>query len=53
MENSTTPDTLAYLYLGLTVVIVLAGGYVSSLLLRYRNLTKDETLIEQLIQEES
>lgn len=52
MPESTTPDTAAYLYLGLTVIVVFMGGLVGSMILRYRSLKQDEALIEQLASEE-
>ena len=44
----TTPDTIAYLYLGLAVVAIIAVGFVSSIAIRYRNLQKDLQVMEQL-----
>lgn len=35
------PDTAGYLLLGLAVVFVIMGGYVASLLLRFRSAEKD------------
>ncbi len=46
--EGTTPDTLAYLYLGLAVVATIAIGFVGSIVLRYRNLQKDLQVMEQL-----
>ena len=46
--NSTTPDTLSYLLLGLAVVTFIATGLIGSMVLRYRNLQKDMQLLEQL-----
>ena len=46
--NSTTPDTLSYLLLGLAVVTFIATGLIGSMVLRYRNLKKDMQLLEQL-----
>lgn len=43
-----TPDTVAYLYLGLAVVTLIAAGFIGSLVLRYRSLQKDLQVIEQL-----
>ena len=44
----TTPDTVAYLYLGLAVVAIIAVGFVSSIAIRYRSLQKDLQVMEQL-----
>ena len=44
----TTPDTVAYLYLGLAVVAIIAIGFVVSIALRFRNLQKDLQVLEQL-----
>ena len=46
--NGTTPDTVAYLYLGLAAVAVIAIGYISSIIIRYRSLQKDLQMMEQL-----
>lgn len=43
-----TPDTLAYLYLGLAVLVVIGGGFIASLFVRYRNLQNDLRVIEYL-----
>ena len=43
-----TPDTVAYLYLGLAVVAIIAFGYISSLVIRFRSLQKDLQVMEQL-----
>ena len=43
-----TPDTVAYLYLGLAVVSIIAIGYISSLVIRFRSLQKDLQVMEQL-----
>lgn len=48
MPENGTPDTVAYLALGLVVVFGLVGGFVASLIARYRSLQKDMQLIEQL-----
>ena len=47
MDN-TTPDTVAYLYLGLAAVAVIVVGYVGSIIVRYRSLQKDLEVMEQL-----
>ena len=44
----TTPDTIAYLYLGLAVVAIIAIGFVGSIAIRFRNLQKDLQVMEQL-----
>jgi len=46
--NGTTPDTVAYLYLGLAAVSIIAVGFVGSIVLRFRNLQKDLQVMEQL-----
>ena len=46
--NGTTPDTVAYLYLGLAVVAIITVSFVSSIFLRYRSLQKDLEVMEQL-----
>jgi H+/Cl- antiporter ClcA len=47
-QTFTTPDTASYLYLGLGVFFGLMGLYALSLVLRARNLRRDEAVIEQL-----
>lgn len=46
------PDTGAYLILGLASVLVILGGFVASLFVRQRNLTRDLELIRKLSEEE-
>ena len=46
--NGATPDTLSYLYLGLAVVAIIAVGFISSIVLRFRSLQKDLQVMEQL-----
>ena len=46
--NGATPDTVAYLYLGLAAVTIIAVGFVGSIALRFRNLQKDLQVMEQL-----
>ncbi len=48
MPENGTPDTGAYLVLGLVAIATVVLGYLASLYLRYRNLQKDQQLIEQL-----
>ncbi len=44
----TTPDTIAYLYLGLAVVAIIAVSFIGSIAIRFRNLQKDLQVMEQL-----
>lgn len=46
--DSQTPDTLAYLLLGLAVIFGVMLVYVGSLVLRRRNLERDVQMIEWL-----
>ncbi len=46
------PATGDFLALGLGVILIVLGGFVASLYLRFRNLAKDEALIEQLADED-
>lgn len=46
--DGTTPDNVAYLYLALTVVALIAIGFVGSIVIRFRNLQKDLQVMEQL-----
>ena len=50
--EGTTPDTIAYLYLGLAAVSIIAVGFVGSIILRFRNLQKDLQVMEQLRDEQ-
>jgi len=43
-----TPDTTAYLYLGLTVAFGSVALYVASLFVRVRNLLKEREMLDQL-----
>jgi hypothetical protein len=43
-----TPDTTAYLFLGLAVIAVVMGGYVLSLLARMRSAENDWRTLDQL-----
>lgn len=42
------PDTISYLYLGLGVIAIILGGYIGSVIVRFRNAYQDMRLIEQL-----
>ena len=44
----TTPDTTSYLVLGLVAFFVLLALFLGTMVIRSRNLRKDEELIEQL-----
>lgn len=48
MNEFQTPDTLAYLILGLVVSLGTIGVYIGSLLSKYRNLQKDEAAIHEV-----
>lgn len=50
--ETTTPDTLAYLVLGLIVAFGILAVFIITMVARYRNLQKDIALIEQLTDEE-
>jgi hypothetical protein len=47
-QTITTPDTAGYLYLALGAFFGLMGLFVASLVIRTRNLHRDEDVIEQL-----
>ncbi len=49
MENFVTPDTGAYLILGLVVVAIALAGYIGSLWLRLRSALSDEKTIQELM----
>ncbi len=42
------PDTTAYLFLGLALFFIILVLYVGTLVIRTRNLHKDEALVRQL-----
>ncbi len=46
--TENTPDTVAYLVLGLVVASGIFLAFVGSMIARYRNLQKDIQLLEQL-----
>lgn len=52
MPENSIPDTVNYLILGLVVVFVILGGFIASLITRFRSLNKDLEIIEQLKNEE-
>ena len=45
---ATTPDTTAYLLLGLVVFFGILALFIVSMVIRANNLRKDEGMIEQL-----
>ncbi len=47
-EAFVTPDTAAYLYLGLAIVFTIFALFVGSLVARYRGLQADLRTLEQL-----
>ncbi|MEP7293626.1 MAG: hypothetical protein ABI835_17700 [Chloroflexota bacterium] len=50
-EVVTTPDTAAYLFLALGVFFSILVLFIGSMLLRARNLRKDELVIRELGEE--
>jgi ABC-type polysaccharide/polyol phosphate export permease len=48
MPDQAPPDTLSYLILALAVVVIVVGGYLASMVVRYRSLQQDVKLVEQL-----
>ncbi|MCB9449945.1 MAG: hypothetical protein H6672_00810 [Anaerolineaceae bacterium] len=51
MPESVTPDTVAYLYLGLAVIFGIMAIFIVSMVIRYRSLKKDLLMLEQFQQE--
>ena len=47
----TTPETTAYLFLGLIVAFGFMLALIGSMFLRYRNLLQDEQTITQLLED--
>jgi hypothetical protein len=47
------PETGEYLILGLAAIALLLALFIGSMVVRYRNLTKDIDLIQRLQEEES
>lgn len=53
MENGfTTPDTVAYLYLGLAITFGILLVYIGSVYTRFRNAQKDIDTLNQLTSED-
>jgi hypothetical protein len=48
MNETATPDTFAYLILGLVVASGIFLAFLGSMVVRQRNLQKDIQLLEQL-----
>jgi NhaP-type Na+/H+ or K+/H+ antiporter len=48
MPPNGTPDTSAYLLLGLAVLVIILTLLIGSMVVRFRSLRKDEQVIEQL-----
>ena len=48
---ATTPDTTAYLLLALVVFFGILALFIVSMVIRANNLRKDESMIEQLSEE--
>ncbi len=47
-NGNPTPDTLSYLLLGLTVAVIIYGGFIVSMIIRRRSLEKDVEMLRQL-----
>jgi hypothetical protein len=45
---NTTPDTTPYLLLGLSVAVIIYGGFILSMVIRRRSLEKDLETLRQL-----
>ena len=48
LAQTITPDTTSYLVLALSIFFALLGVFVLSMVVRARNLRRDEEVIEQL-----
>jgi phosphotransferase system glucose/maltose/N-acetylglucosamine-specific IIC component len=48
LAQTVTPDTTGYLFLALGIFFALLGVFVLSMVVRARNLRRDEEVIEQL-----
>lgn len=51
MAETVTPDTGAYLALGLVVIFGILSAFIVSMVVRYRSLQKDVQLLNQFEQE--
>lgn len=43
-----TPDTIAYLFLGLLFITVFVAGYLTTIYLRFQSATRDEQVLRSL-----
>lgn len=51
MTETVTPDTGAYLVLGLVVIFGILATFVASMAIRYRSLKKDMQMLDQFQQD--
>ncbi|MCB9455994.1 MAG: hypothetical protein H6671_08415 [Anaerolineaceae bacterium] len=51
MTETVTPDTGAYLVLGLVVIFTILAAFIGSMVIRYRSLKKDAQLLDQFQQD--
>ena len=45
-------DTLDFMIMGYGVIFVLMGGYVASLIIRWRQLRQDEQILEDVMEQD-
>jgi hypothetical protein len=45
-------DTFDFMVLGYAVIFVLMGGYIGSLVMRFRRMRQDEQVLEEVVEEE-
>jgi hypothetical protein len=43
-----TPDTIAYLFLGLAVITAFVAGYIATLYMRFQSTARDEQVLQSL-----
>lgn len=45
-------DTFDFMVMGYAVIFVLMGGYIGSLLVRWRRLRQDEQILEDVVEQD-
>lgn len=48
MEQNITPDTTAYLILGLTVTALVMGALIARIMIGFRNAHRDEAALKEI-----
>lgn len=53
LQDTTTPDNMSFLLLGLAVWTVLFGGWLASYIVRWRNQGRELLMLQDLTQSET